>query len=137
MSVAPRLLRFLEHHRVEIASSHLPGRSRLQLPILVTSRHRDKPTAGPEDSDAMFNRIRPLRHLLFETEPAKQVARFASHRFSDMKAGEFLLFENDRLDAFSGEKHRRGRSTRPSAYNQHISFHIRLRKVLRSPDRPD
>jgi hypothetical protein len=78
----------------------------------------------------MLNRIGPLRHLLLETEPTKQVARFAGHRFSDMKAGEFLLFENDRLDAFSGEKHRRGRSTRPSADNQHLSFHIRLRKIL-------
>ena len=59
----------------------------------------------------------------------KQVARFASHRLSDMKAGEFLLFENDRLDAFFGEKHRCGCSTRPSADNQDISFHIRLRKI--------
>ena len=84
----------------------------------------------------MFNRIRPLRHLLLETEPTKQAARFARHRFSDMKAGEFLLFENDRLDAFSGEEHRRGRSTRPSADNQHISFHIRLRKIrVRRVDR--
>ena len=122
-SISVTLLPFLEHHCVEIASSHLPGRSWLQLPILVTSGHRDKPTAGPEDSDTMFNRIRPLRHLLLETEPTKQVARFARHGFSDMKAGEFLLFENDRLDAFSGEKHRRGRSTRPAADNQHISFH--------------
>jgi hypothetical protein len=28
-------LRFLEHDRVEVAPSHLPGRPRLQLPILV------------------------------------------------------------------------------------------------------
>jgi hypothetical protein len=86
--------------------------------------HRNKPTAGPEDAYPCVNRIGPLRHLLLETEPTKQVARFAGHRFSDMKAGEFLLFENDRLDAFSGEKTSPRPLHRPSADNQHLSFHI-------------
>ena len=41
----------------------------------------------------------------------------ASHRFADMKPGEFFLFDDDWLDPFLDQEHCRGRPAGSSADN--------------------
>ena len=71
----------------------------------------------------VLHRVLHRVHFLFQAEPPEHLGGFAGERLADMKARKFLLFENDRSNAFAKQKHGCGRATGTAAENEDINFH--------------
>src|SRR2546430_1610019 len=98
----------------------------MQLPILVARRHLHVPgggRVGSIDLHAMFDRVPHFVHFVFEPEPPQDLAGFAGERLTNVKARKLFLLENDRLDSFANEEHRRRRATRAATNNEYVCFH--------------
>ena len=68
---------FFQHHLVKIASPDLPRVPREELPVGITSGHRDEPAAGLTlaiDFDALLARVLSAVHLLLQSQLPQNLA---------------------------------------------------------------
>lgn len=71
----------------------------------------------------MFHRVIGGLHFVLQAEATQHLASLSGHRFPDMKAREFFLFEDDWLDAFAEQEHGRHGAARAATDNEDVCYH--------------